>query len=54
MTLRLFIDGQPDKDQTPVHGAAEARGCEVGGFYWTALAPEIVNSRREELGSVSV
>ena len=24
--------------------------CEVGAFYWTALAPEIVNSRREGLG----
>ena len=27
---------------------------EVGAFYWTALAPEIVNSRREGLGSLSV
>jgi len=27
---------------------------EVGAFYWTALAPEIVNSGKEELGSVSV
>ncbi len=27
---------------------------EVGAFYWTALAPEIVNSGREEQGSVSV
>jgi hypothetical protein len=26
---------------------------EVGAFYWTALAPEIVNSGREEQGSVS-
>jgi hypothetical protein len=26
----------------------------VGAFYWTALAPEIVNSGREEQGSVSV
>jgi hypothetical protein len=27
---------------------------EVGAFYWTVLAPEIVNSRREGLGLVSV
>ena len=27
---------------------------EVGAFYWTALAPEIVNSGREEQGLVSV
>jgi hypothetical protein len=36
-----------------------ARDCfaphfDVGAFYWTALAPEIVNSGREEQGSVSV
>jgi hypothetical protein len=24
MTLRLFIDDQPDQDQTPVYGAAES------------------------------
>ena len=28
--------------------------CEVGAFYWTVLAPGIVNSGREEQGSVSV
>jgi hypothetical protein len=27
---------------------------EVGAFYWTVLAPDIVNSWREEQGSVSV
>ena len=27
---------------------------EVGAFYWTALAPDIVNSGREEQGSISV
>lgn len=27
---------------------------EVGAFYWTALAPDIVNPGREEQGSVSV
>jgi hypothetical protein len=37
-----------------VSPALEADVFEVGAFYWTALAPEIVNSRREEQGSVSV
>jgi hypothetical protein len=27
---------------------------EVDGFYWTALAPDIVTSGREEQGSVSL
>jgi hypothetical protein len=27
---------------------------EVGGFYWTVLAPDIVNPGREEQDSVSV
>ncbi|MEY4839206.1 MAG: hypothetical protein RLZZ374_114 [Cyanobacteriota bacterium] len=27
---------------------------EVGAFYWTVLAPDIVNLGREEQGSVSV
>jgi hypothetical protein len=27
---------------------------EVGAFYWTVLAPDIVKSGREEQGSVSV
>ena len=27
---------------------------EVGAFYWTVLAPDIVNSGREEQGSISV
>ena len=27
---------------------------EVGAFYWTVLAPDIVNSEREEQGSISV
>ena len=30
------------------------RHFEVGAFYWTAQAPEIVNSGREEQGSVSL
>ena len=31
-----------------------AASSEVGAFYWTALAPDIVNSGREEQGSISV
>jgi len=27
---------------------------EVGAFYWTVLAPDIVNLGREEQGSVSL
>jgi len=27
---------------------------EVGAFYWTDMAPDIVNPGREEQGSVSV
>ena len=27
---------------------------EVGGFYWTALVPDVVNSGREEQGLVSL
>ena len=27
---------------------------EVGAFYWTAVAPDIVNLGREKLGSVSL
>jgi hypothetical protein len=29
-------------------------GFEVGAFYWTVLAPDIVNPGREEQGSASV
>jgi hypothetical protein len=30
------------------------RSTEVGAFYWTDMAPDIVNPGREEQGSVSV
>ena len=42
------------KDVTP--GCTGQRGdtFKVGAFYWTALAPEIVNSGREEQDSISV
>jgi hypothetical protein len=32
----------------------ELRRSEVGAFYWTVPAPDIVNPGREEQGSVSV
>ena len=39
---------KPDQAQ-PAAGFTE-----VGAFYWTDWAPDIVNSGREEQGSVSV
>jgi predicted nucleic acid-binding protein len=36
------------------HRERLARPIEVGAFYWTVLAPDIVNSGREEQGSVSL
>ena len=32
----------------------QCANTEVGAFYWTVLAPDIVNPEREEQGSVSV
>jgi hypothetical protein len=32
----------------------DAMAIEVGAFYWADLAPDIVTSRREEQGSISV
>ena len=34
-------------------GTSEERPPEVGAFYWTVLAPDIVNPGREEQGLVS-
>ena len=34
--------------------SVEEDSSEVGAFYWTVLAPGIVNSGREEQGSVSL
>jgi hypothetical protein len=48
---------QPRRLSDPVGCAAVAdlaRQLEVGAFYWTVPAPDIVNSGREEQGSVSV
>jgi hypothetical protein len=38
-----------------MNGAIASAGgavTEVGAFYWTALAPDIVNSEREEQGLI--
>jgi hypothetical protein len=35
-------------------GVLTAGQCEVDVFYWTVLAPDIVNPGREEQGSFSV
>ena len=45
--------------QNTVLRSQSGRGCgaqrsEVGAFYWTDLTPDIVNSGREEQGSISV
>jgi hypothetical protein len=37
-----------------VAGGGAGGRCEVGAFYWTVLAPDIVNPGREEQGSASV
>ena len=34
--------------------STESRTAEVDAFYWTVLAPDIVNPGREEQGSFSV
>ena len=46
-----WLSPQCDWPSTPSwqHG-----GCEVDGFYWTVLVPDIVNSGREEQGSILV
>ena len=38
----------------PFAGSPSFWLLEVGAFYWTVLAPDIVNSGREEQGLVSV
>jgi hypothetical protein len=44
-SAKPFCHGDPGSMQAVV---------EVGVFYWTVLAPDIVNSGREEQGSISV
>jgi hypothetical protein len=60
----VFVDGPHHKQ--PLQKQLDARkrkeldeaGCtrssEVGAFYWTDMAPDIVNPGQEEQGSVSV
>ena len=45
-----------EKTTLAIRCLEDLRGLEfeVGAFYWTVLAPGIVNSGREEQGSVSV
>ncbi len=50
---RLFLQSL-GITQKEACGKTDISQVEVGAFYWTALAPEIVNSGQEELGSVSV
>ena len=38
----------------PADGNTLGLQVEVGAFYWTDLAPDIVNSGREEQGLISV
>jgi len=40
--------------KVPVGSPFVSVGPEVGAFYWTVLAPDIVNPGREEQGSASV
>jgi NAD(P)-dependent dehydrogenase (short-subunit alcohol dehydrogenase family) len=51
---RLSLNNQ----RVLVTGASRGLGAEiaseVGAFYWTDMAPDIVNPGREEQGSVSV
>jgi hypothetical protein len=46
--LEVGVAARPG--QSPQHPAQP----EVGAFYWTDMAPDIVNPGREEQGSVSV
>jgi hypothetical protein len=63
-TYKIRLSGQGDGSYLIYHtnrksnywtgaGSWYDHETEVGAFYWTALAPEIVNSGREEQGSVS-
>ncbi len=52
--MLLFVREQRQQDGRP-SALTEPLVClEVGAFYWTVPAPDIVNSGREEQGSFSV
>ena len=51
------VGRKADDPSFPIDHALSARigaDPEVGAFYWTDMAPDIVNPGREEQGSVSV
>jgi hypothetical protein len=50
---KRHFEQSPRVDRPPP-ALCRATLSEVGAFYWTVLAPDIVNSGREEQGSVSV
>ncbi|MFN5695446.1 MAG: thermonuclease family protein [Cyanobacteriota bacterium] len=58
LTVRLACIDAPETAQTPYglksRQYLQQRLPEVGAFYWTVPAPDIVNPGREEQGSVSV
>jgi hypothetical protein len=43
-----------DESWVPGFRSSVRGSTEVGAFYWTDMAPDIVNPGREEQGSVSV
>jgi hypothetical protein len=49
--MRKFED---QKQDVAYLVGAQMGAPEVGAFYWTDMAPDIVNPGREEQGSVSV
>jgi len=50
-----FVDGAPRQVKSYRRwGCTQGRLDEVDAFYWTVLAPDIVNPGREEQGSFSV
>ena len=51
---RLIVLCLLSASELQISGLCDAALCEVGAFYWTDMAPDIVNPGREEQGSVSV
>jgi len=52
--LMLYFDADESPDNFPARNVRQSRKIEVGAFYWTDMAPYIVNPGREEQGSVSM
>jgi hypothetical protein len=53
-TLRIYQPLVNGNDEALLERLRVNAETEVGAFYWTVLAPDIVNSGREEQASVSV